>query len=185
MTEVQQGDLLIAPMNMLDPRFRSSVILITQHTGVVTMGLCLNKMGDYSLDDINKDIPYRLDGNYPLYWGGPVHEQTVWLLHDADWQARNTIEIDQHWAMTSNTDMFRRLSEGYWPDRFRLMYGYASWGPGQLARELEGTPPWSPRSSWLVLRDPDPEWLYETPEEDLWASAISLCGQQAVAQWIP
>lgn len=185
MVEVRQGDLLIAPTNMMDPRFRSTVILITQYTGLITMGLCLNKTGDYSLEDINRDIPYRVEGNYPLYWGGPVHEQTVWLLHDSDWAARNTINIDDHWSVTSNTDMFRKLSEGYWPQRFRLMYGYASWRPGQLEQELEGSPPYNNRSSWLVLHDPDPDWLYETPEEDLWASAVQLCGLQAVAQWMP
>lgn len=185
MIEVQQGDLLIAPTNMLDSRFRSSVILITQKTAANTIGLCLNKTGDYTLDDINKDIPYEVNANFPLFWGGPVHEQTVWMLHDSAWLARNTIEIDQHWSMTSSVDMFRRLSTNDWPKRFRMMYGYSSWAPGQLEAELAGSPPWKHSSSWLVLHNPDPEWLYETPETDLWASAASLSGHQAVASWIP
>lgn len=179
------GSLLIAPPSVTDPRFRDSVLLITHHDRKGTMALCLNKATDYTVTDIAQQVEPTLYLNQPLFWGGPVHPTTVWMLHEAEWSCRNTMQIDHHWSMTSNTAMFHELAQGNYPQRFKMMFGYVGWAPGQLAREVEGTPPWSHEASWLVAQDPDPDWLYNTPEEDLWAAAAALSGNQAVAQWIP
>jgi len=76
------------------------------------------------------------------------------------------------------------MSQGDLPKRFRIMFGHASWGPGQLEAELEGREPWDHKSSWLVAHRPDPDWLINYEVDNLWSSSCSLCSQQTVDTWM-
>jgi len=185
MHQVNSGDLLISPTLIPDSRFRKSVMMMTHSHQGHHYALCLNRPSEHLVTDILKDVAPGLQLDIPLYWGGPCSSSTIWMLHDAEWSTEHTFNIDQHWSMTSNVEMFQELAEGNRPDRFRVMFGFASWAPNQLARELEGEAPWSPKHSWLIAHKPDPDWLMDMPEEDLWAASIGLSGNQAVAQWIP
>jgi len=62
--------------------------------------------------------------------------------------------------------------------------GFASWMPGQLEMELKGAPPFSKNSSWLTVEKVDPEWVFNTPIEELWNDAVALCGSEAVERWL-
>lgn len=85
--------------------------------------------------------------------------------------------------MTSNEKMFYMLEANNQPLHFRLVFGFCSWAPSQLEAELRGLPPWNPKHSWLVAKNPGPEWLFEQPVENLWDNATTLCSHQAVDSW--
>lgn len=178
------GSLLIAPPNMPDPRFRKSVILLTHDIESGAFALCLNRETRHSLSDIIDDMGLGQDMPHPLYWGGPVSPSTIWMLHSSEWYTDHTHEICEGWAMTSTRDMFERISDGDEPQHYRFFSGYCSWGPGQLEGELAGVKPWDRDHSWLVARNPGPEWLLEQPIEHLWSSATTLCSHQAVDSWL-
>jgi putative transcriptional regulator len=180
MTKIKTGDLLIAPPNCLDHRFKNSVMLITRHSDH-SMALCLNRPGEINLSRVldRCDLFYDQD----LYWGGPMFLQTIWMLHDPNWIMVNTVEIDDKWNLTSNADMIDRMVKGDIPDRFRLFYGCATWAPGQLMMEINGEYPWSPEHSWLIAESPDPDWLISTNPDDLWSKSIELSSNQAVSAW--
>lgn len=182
--KVHAGDLLIAPPQMPDPRFERSVMLVTHHNTRGAFALCVNRPSEHSLRDILEPIDIKVDQDWPLYWGGPVGLNTVWMIHDPEWSVDNTMRIDQHWAITSHINMFTKMSQGDMPSRFRIMFGHASWDAGQLAAELEGKEPWTHRSSWLVAQRPDPEWLLDSDVDNLWSSSCSLCSQQTVDSWM-
>lgn len=182
--DLAPGDLLIAPPSMQDSRFARSVIMLTS-VGMITSGFVLNRATDHSVNDLVSKMNLDLDEEIPVYWGGPVSPNTVWMLHDPDWQHDQTVQINEHWSATSHLSMFHHINDGDRPQRFRVFIGCASWAPGQLDHELEGTPPWTQNSSWLTVHRPDPDCLLDSDGDDLWTQATGMSRQQAVDQWIP
>lgn len=181
---VNGGDLLIAPAAMKDPRFVHSVILLTHHHADGSYGLCLNRPTGYTIAELLVDSEIECYLNFPVYWGGPVSPGTVWMLHDPDWESTNTVQINDHWAMTSHKDMFLDLAAGSSPRWLRMCHGYTGWAPNQLERELQGSKPWSPESSWLTVNQISPDLVIEQDESELWARTIELSAKQAMDHWL-
>lgn len=186
MTAVRATDLLIAPPAMPDPRFRDSVLMLTHHETQGSFALCVNRVTEYTLVDVLDHSNISVDSapRVPVYWGGPVSAQSLWMIHSAEWHCEGTVMITNLWAMTSSEEMFHCLAVGDVPQQFRIVMGYAAWSPGQLAAELIGQGPWRPEHSWLVAQNLGPEWLFEQPVEDLWANVVTLSSHQAVDTWL-
>lgn len=187
-TVPRPGDLLISPANMVDPRFTKTVLLLTHNDDDGSFAFCLNRPSGYSIKDLlseNEDLSdLEINFNFPVYWGGPVNPQTLWLLHDTEWNMPKTIQVNRNWSMTSHVSMFHHIADGDIPKRFRIMFGYSGWGPNQLEAELEGHYPWKKQHSWLIAKNPDPEWLFDRPEDELWSQSIELSASQAVNEWL-
>lgn len=179
-------DLLIAPPNIPDRRFRNAVLMLTHDHDAGSFALCVNRPTEHTLrellDDAGLEMGLTLD--FPLYWGGPVSPSTIWMVHSSEWGTPDSVEITEQWSMTSNVEMFRRLSQGDCPQHFRVVFGYCSWAPRQLECELKGLGPWRKDQSWLVAHNLGPEWLFEQPIEDLWSSVVTLSSHQAVDSWL-
>ena len=179
-----QGGLLIAPPGLPDPRFKKTVMLITRNNKAGSLALCVNRITQYTVKDVLADTGLNLDLNIPLYWGGPVDVTSIWMLHSSEWQLDSTMHINDDWSITSNISMFHHISDLDTPKYFRLMFGQASWAPGQLTAELRGMPPWNPNHSWLLADEITPEWLFEQPEDSLWVNCTEMSGLQAVSHWL-
>ena len=182
--KASSGSLLIAPPKFPAGCFTETVHLVTHHTNGGTFALCMNQPTNLSLQNILVDLDIAATINFPMYWGGPVDPSSVWMLHDSEWGCGGTIQFHQEWAMTSNKEMLYMLADGHVPTHFRLMFGFCSWGRGQLEAEIAGVSPWTPATSWLVADDPDQTWLMEEPIDELWHSATALCATQAINKWI-
>jgi putative transcriptional regulator len=180
----KSSDLLIAPPRIPDPRFKKSVLMLTHDHKGGSFALCVNRPTEHTLQDIISELGINTNLNFPLYWGGPVSPNTVWMLHDAGWSCEHTVPVTDEWAMTSNVEMFVDLANGNFPKHFRLMLGYCSWGKNQLQSEIDGMPPWNHNNSWLLAENLGPEWLFEQPVELIWDSATTLSSHQAVSSWL-
>ncbi len=185
-TEVRATDLLIAPPNMPDPRFRNSVLLLTHLHNKGAFALCVNRAMNFTLDEILQDSNVKIVNPpcLPVYWGGPMSVNSLWMLHSADWSCEGTTMISSAWALTSNEGMFHHIADGDVPRYFRIVMGYASWAPGQLEAELEGEGPWKKNNSWLVAQNLGPDWLLDQDPEELWSSVVTLSSHQAVDSWL-
>lgn len=183
---INPGDLLIAPPGMPDHRFSKTVMFLTSHNST-SMAFCLNRKTKFNLNNVLSEINLELDSyqDTQLFWGGPVFTNTVWLLHDNNWQHDTSIDVNQHWSITSHYTMFNEIAKGNMPEKYRIFFGCASWGPGQLESEIEGNHPWSKNNSWLTLENPDPDWLLNCDIDDLWIQSTDLCSKKAIDQWIP
>ena len=183
---VQPTDLLISPPNIPDPRFRNSVLMITHHAEAGSFALCVNRAAGYTLDEILADSELKITDapKFPVYWGGPVSANSLWMMHSVDWVVEGTVMVSSRWAMTSTRQMFAQLALGDVPRHFRIVMGYCSWSAGQLDMELNGLGPWKKDQSWLVANNLGPEWLFDQDPEDLWSAATTLCSHQAVDSWL-
>lgn len=178
------GDLLIAPPGMIDPRFRKTVLMITHVSQNGTHAVCLNRQGNHSVNELIKPLGQELDPDQPLFWGGPMANSTLWMLHDNGWQCDNTIPVNEHWSVSSSMKMFQQIDNTAGPHLARFYLGLATWGPGQLEMELEGDIPFTKESSWLVAESTSPEEMFSVEPSDLWNWACELSGQQAVGRWL-
>lgn len=182
-SSLSPGDIIIAPPRMQDNRFTKTVILLTHFKQGATFGLCLNKISNHTVADLSPEIDAELPSDVPLYWGGPVNPHTIWMLHDTDWQVDASIQINEHWAMTSHVSMFHHLSDGDRPKNFIMTFGFCGWSAGQLDAEINGNPPWTVESSWLLWRRPEPKIL-EVDSSELWRIATEQSAHQAVNSWM-
>lgn len=184
MSRYQPGDLLIAPPTMADPRFRNSVLLITQDGDQGTQGLCINKPAGHQLNDVISSLGIELPEDPVMFWGGPVGVNTVWMLHEATWSSENTMIINDQWSMTSSMNMFEEVAKGNSPKHFRVMIGLSTWAPGQLDSEMDGTGPFTIESSWLIAHAPGPDIMFTGAVRDMWHDCCELAGSQAVSHWL-
>lgn len=186
MITVNPTDLLIAPPTIPDPRFRNTVLMLTHDHDAGSFALCVNRPTEHTLKEllIETGMDHECSLDFPLYWGGPVSPNTIWMLHSSEWSTEGTVGLTDEWSMSSNIKMFRRLSDGDCPKHFRVVFGYCSWAPRQLECELEGMGPWRKEHSWLVAQNLGPEWLFEQPVDDLWSSVVTLSSHQAVDSWL-
>lgn len=185
-TQVKSTDLLIAPPGLPDPRFRNCVLMLTHDHSTGSFALCVNKPTKWTLDEViaSSDLDVDCVPPIPVYWGGPVSPNSLWMIHSSEWRTSHSVVLDDHWAMTSDVEMFHHIADCDYPRHFRIVMGYCSWTQGQLRAELEGQAPWNKQHSWLVAQNMGPEWLLEQDSEDLWGTATTLSSHQAVDSWL-
>ena len=174
------GSLLIAPPLMPDPRFQETVLVLCHHSNTGSFALAANVISQYDCKHLSAELGLSTDLPFPLYWGGPVNPGSVWMLHSADWYIDQTLTVNDNWSITSHDTMFHHIADGDTPREFRLCHGFASWGPGQLEWELQGTQ----GSSWVYTDDPGPDWLFNTPEDNLWETATERAQRSAINEWL-
>ena len=84
-----KGSLLISEPFMMDPNFKRSVLLLTEHNEEGTVGYVLNQKSSFFLNDVIPDCP---DADFPIYIGGPVGADTLHFIHTCNdgWRIRNS-----------------------------------------------------------------------------------------------
>lgn len=184
MIDLSPGKLLIAPPLMPDPRFSCAVMMLCHHSTTGSFALGINFLADFTLEDISQELELPQALHFPLYEGGPVNPGSVWMLHSSEWAIDNTLEVNEQWSVTSHDSMFHHLLDGDAPREFRFCHGFASWGPGQLQQELQGSYPYTAGSSWIIADDPGPDWLFNEPVEELWENATLKARSQTVDAWL-
>jgi putative transcriptional regulator len=178
------GDCLIAPPRMKDPRFAKTVILLTAYGAQGAMGFVVNKPTSFTVSQITENDDFRKIGDTEVNWGGPVHTNVVHILHTIDWQTSRTKSISSEINITSDSMMFSYIENGEMPTKWKAFLGLASWTGDQLDSELSGIEPWSPEHSWLVLKNPSSEMIFNLDGDEMWNEAINFCSKQAVNNWL-
>ena len=93
-----KNNFLVATGKMRDPRFANTVIVMLKNDESGSFGLVINKpLGFIPLGSlINKveDQSSKQNELYnvkvPIYWGGPVEENIILVLHSKEYQVENT-----------------------------------------------------------------------------------------------
>ena len=169
---------------MQDGRFAKTVLLTTHNNPSGSFALCLNRPTKHTISDLSLELGLDKQLPFEMYWGGPVNSGSIWMIHDDSWEIEHTLYVNQNWRVTSHKSMFYHMADGDVPKNFRIVFGFASWAPGQLDMELNGDFPFNRTSSWVTSQSVDPEWVFETNPDQLWDDATTLAGKQAVNTWL-
>ena len=160
-----QGQLLVASPSLLDPNFRRTVVLITEHNEDGAAGLVLNRPSDAEVSDLVPQLEQLVDDGDPVWMGGPVQQDAVLVLGEF-------VDPEDAAVPLFGSLGFPALDE---PEevvplttRRRIFAGYAGWGSGQLEDELA-------REDWILEPAENDDAFTEAPEE-LWADVLRRKG---------
>ena len=162
---------LVAMPGMSDPNFDGTVVLLAEHSDQGAMGLVVNRPTGMRLDALFEGVDLDLDGpaaQLPVLFGGPVHSDRGFVLHQPDTRWKSTVTIGDEMSVTSSRDILEALAAGGGPANWLVTVGCAQWGGGQLEQELA-------QNAWLTL-PASPEVVFETATEDRLSRVFSLLG---------
>jgi len=171
-TGIEIGFLLAAP-RLGDENFGGAVVLLGVHDdedgslGWTVNGGPLDPAAKIvratGLVAPNAPLPSTFDRMATV--GGPVSPESVWILHrrEAADPLPGTIAVGEAIGVTSSPEALALLVEGRGPSDFRLLLGYAGWGPGQLTGELA-------QGVWLPTKA-DPSVLFDGSIDTMWQRA--------------
>ena len=129
-----RGQFLVASRHLPDENFFQSVVLIIQHTEEGAVGFILNRPTAKTIRDIWPVISEETcDCDAHINNGGPG-DGPLMAVHMSTFLSEEEIVPGVHLA-TQKDNIHRLVTHSNKP--FRVFSGYAGWGPGQLAQELE------------------------------------------------
>ena len=161
------GKLLISEPFMLDPNFRRSVILLTEHNEKGSVGFVLNQKSNYLLSDLVEDFEGM---EYQVYTGGPVGLDNLHFLHAMGDYIGDGVEVFPGIFWGGNFETLRILmAKNLIPEnKIKFFMGYAGWGTGQLINEIE-------QNSWLVTSS-KASLIFSDCEKELWGLTVKDMG---------
>ena len=158
------GQFLIATPALQDPRFRETVIYMIDHDSDGAFGLIINKpMGVQTLADLLEGVGVdgpAAEGEVTLYFGGPVERAKGFILHSPEYVSPRTRRLSDGLSMSGDKETVQAIARGEGPERFRMIFGYAGWGAGQLDGELA-------RGDWISAPGM-PDQIFEPDDATKW-----------------
>lgn len=163
-----QGKLLISEPFLMDPNFKRSVVLLTEHGEEGTVGFILNHPSALLLKDL---IPEMGEADFPVYIGGPVATDTVHFVHRCYDKLNDGEEIAKGIYWGGNFEALKILiaNNSISPEEIKFFIGYSGWGEQQLKDEIE-------ENTWIVSDQFHPDVVFSDNEEELWREVIINLG---------
>jgi putative transcriptional regulator len=163
-----KGKLLVASPAILDPNFRRTVVLMTEHGDEGAMGLILNRAAETTVGEAVPDLAW-LAGDDIVHVGGPVSPQSVVVLAEFEEPTQSALLVEDDLGFVpADVEDTDALADGL--GRRRVFAGHAGWGPGQLEAEME-------EESWIVEPARPDDVFTEDPDE-LWATVLRRKGSE-------
>jgi putative transcriptional regulator len=172
------GSFLVSEIALADPNFRQTVVLMISHDDNGAFGLVVNRPSPFTLGDVVEGLDDSPASSIPVFIGGPVQQEILFLLHAAfpgqagDDDAARPVEGVISEPATLALIEYLKTDWSSLPveDRpaVRIYAGYSGWGPGQLESELKA-------EAWVVLKATR-ELIFRADAEGAWEEAFARKG---------
>ena len=167
-----KNHFLIATKKMRDNRFEKTVITMLESDQDGAWGLVINKqLASIPLGSLiykSRDLTIKQKKLYkvkiPVYWGGPVNENKIIVLHSNDYK-NDTTKNYKNVSITTDYKILFDIADNKGPEKSLVLVGISSWGEGQLEGEME-------REGW-VLSELNLELIFEMKNNEKWLTAIN------------
>jgi|TARA_B100002003_G_C14082899_1_gene520944 putative transcriptional regulator len=162
---------LIATEKMQGSRFSETVIVMLENNENGAWGLVINKplgtmpialLIDTSLITLEEKNEI-LKTNIPVFWGGPVDVEKIFILHTAEYQGETTKNYGEI-SVSQDYNILFDIAINKGPKKSLIIFGYSGWGSGQLEGEME-------RASW-VLSEISQDLIFKMDDDKKWLNAI-------------
>jgi putative transcriptional regulator len=167
MIEPGRGILLIADPFLKDPNFLRTVVLICEHNEDGDVGFVLNRQYKNTLDEL---IP-ELEGHpLPVYYGGPVAENSIFFIHQYPDEIPGGQEVMKgvYWGGDFEAVVNLIKNETIDIKKVRFFIGYSGWSSGQLAEEMD-------EKTWLTVKA-NRKLVFQSKSEEIWKDALKHLG---------
>lgn len=176
------GYLLAAHPSRAGNHLNQSVIFVFKHDRSGAIGLQINRpfYGDTNLGTVMENLGIYADfSNEPLYVGGEVGSNRVYVLHSLDWFSSSTLKFDNDLGVSGDVSVISAISQNQGPDQYRAVAGYVVWPPGMLEEELESV---DPETSWIAV-PAEAELVFDHEGNDQWKQVLIRAGQYHIDNW--
>ena len=160
LTNQDQGVFLVATEQLQGSSFQETVILLTHNSERGATGLTINRPTDITLQQAFPRIRQLQQRSDPLYLGGPVGTNAIFVLVRTKHPHRTMHRIANDIYFSTGQNAFDRPLE----PTSRTYAGYVGWAPGQLQAEIS-------RGDWLIVHT-EPEIIFEENTSKLWQHLI-------------
>ena len=162
---------LVATKKMTDPRFKNTVIIMLENDEKGAWGIVINKpltsipLGSliYKSRDATNKQKELYNVKIPVYWGGPVNESKILILHSQEYKNETTINF-QNISISSDYNILFEIANNKGPKKNLVIVGFSSWGEGQLEGEME-------KEGW-TLTEINLNLIFEMDNAEKWLNAI-------------
>jgi putative transcriptional regulator len=160
-----RGQLLIASPALLDPNFRRTVVLVTEHTDEGAAGLVLNRPSAAAISEVVPELEALAGDGDQIWVGGPVQPDAVLVLGEFPDPDDAAVPLFGPFGFPSleEPEQVPTLTT-----RRRVFAGYSGWGAGQLEGELA-------RDDW-ILEPALPDDAFTDDPEALWRDVLRRKG---------
>ena len=163
---------LVATKKMRDPRFKNTVIIMLENSEKGAWGLIINKPLSsiplssliYKSTDASSKQNELYNVKVPIYWGGPVEENIILVLHSKEYQVENTKKYKDI-SVSSGYKILLEIADEKGPKKSLILIGHSGWGSGQLEGEMEG-------EGW-ILSEINTDLIFGTDNANKWLKAIN------------
>ena len=163
---------LVATEKMKDPRFKNTVIIMLENDEKGARGLVINKplasipLGSLIYKSRNATIKQKelYNVKIPVYWGGPVNENKIVILHSQEYKNKTTKNF-KNISISSDYNILFEIADNKGPKKNLVIVGISSWGEGQLEGEME-------REHW-TLSEVNTDLIFEMDNTEKWLNAIN------------
>jgi putative transcriptional regulator len=173
------GHFLISDFDLVDPNFHRAVVLMIDHDEEGAFGLVVNRPSPFTLGEVVEGMEDSAAAAIPVYVGGPVQQNALFVLHEERPPDDAADEADEQpvagVSFQPATQGLMDWLKGEWgelpeDDRpaVRVYVGYSGWGSGQLEGELAA-------DAWVVLRATR-EIVFHPDPSNAWAEALGRTG---------
>jgi len=164
---LEKGVFLVASREITDPRFKETVILVTETNRHGAIGIIINRPTDIDMADIFPDMESLKDNVIHPYIGGPVQPTFLSVL-------MNTVQSKEDMSPVLEGVQFglgagfviNLISEMKKDDKVHVYFGYAGWTAGQLEMELH-------RGDWHIIKG-DMQAIFNNDPATVWSKYINL-----------
>ena len=167
MIEPAGGVLLIAEPFLKDPNFLRTVVFLCEHNAEGSFGFVINRLFEHTLDEL---VPELEGYPIPVFYGGPVQETSIHLLHQVPDKVPGGQEIASGIYWGGDFDFVVDMIKNGDPDveKIRFYLGYSGWSEGQLQEEIA-------EKTWLTVQG-NPDMVFKTQHEEIWKKALRMLG---------
>ncbi len=167
-----KGQFLVAMPKLLDPNFHQTVTCMTEFSDKGALGITINRLfPKLSARDIFSELKIdftREAESTPIYAGGPVHVEHIFVLHGPPFEWEGCHQVTPSLAMSNTRDILQAIAANRGPEHYLISLGWAGWGEGQLDFEMR-------ENSWLTC-DIVEDIMFQTPIDSRWESAVRNMG---------
>lgn len=167
MIEPGTGILLIADPFLRDPNFLRTVVFLCEHKGEGSFGFVLNRRYSNTIDEL---IPELQDHKLPVFYGGPVQQDTIHFLHQYPDIIPGGQEVIKGVFWGGDFEKMVELirTDAIDAGKIRFYIGYSGWGSGQLDDELK-------EKSWLTVKATR-KLIFHHKYEEIWKDSLKHLG---------
>ncbi len=165
---LEKGQFLVASPSLDSPLFERGVVLLCEHSELGSFGLLINKPIEIELPDEILDLENAKNDQLSLRAGGPIKPEQLMILHTGSEPHDHCLPLLPGVVLGGDLGFLEHLMEQPSGAPVLLCFGYCSWGPGQLERDiLDG--------EWHVAKGSSSD-LFETDPHRLWNQLLSRHG---------